>query len=613
MSEGKKRKRLIKIEEFEVPKYIKQALVVLCPPQNMKVSEWAEKYRVLDNKNSIPGPWRNSVTPYLVGIMDEILNYETEEIVFAKCTQIGGTEVVLNLLGYITMQDPSPTMIVYPTDTLGESTTMNRVFPVFKESSALRRKVNYRNSSRNEIQLDNMFIAIAGSNSPSGLASKPIRYLFLDEIDKYPPASKKEADPISLATERTKTFRNRKIYKTSTPTLRTGQIWKALEACDIERHYFVPCPHCKEFIELKFKQLTWPQKEEGISDAERAEQAEYVCQKCGCIITDADKSKMLQAGEWRDVRKDTPFAKKIGFWINTLYSPFVRFSEVALEFMESKGDPEKMQNFTNSWLAEPWEETKLKTSADMVLERQTDTPEWVLPPWTKLVTGGVDVQETSLYWSIRAFGDFMTSQNVAHGQALSFEEVEKIMSYELQRPDGIKLMTQLALIDSGDQTDAVYEFCYYNQEWALPCKGTDTRMSHYTISTVNKTGSIANGMKLVLVDGGKYKDMVAGRMAKPNGNGSWMVYNGCDEEYANQVTAEHKIIEKIAGGRRREKWVKKGSHTANHYLDAEVYAMAAADILGVRGLYMMPDPAEELKKKSVKPREPTTGGWINGE
>ena len=79
--------------------------------------------------------------------------------------------------------------------------------------------------------------------------------------------------------------------------------------------------------------------------------------------------------------------------------------------------------------------------------------------------------------------------------------------------------------------------------------------------------------------------MIAGRMRKPNGKGSWMVYEGCDLEYANQVTAEHKVNVK-SGNTVKQVWQLKSSHADNHYLDCEVYAMAAADILGVRTLHL---------------------------
>lgn len=110
-------------------------------------------------------------------------------------------------------------------------------------------------------------------------------------------------------------------------------------------------------------------------------------------------------------------------------------------------------------------------------------------------------------------------------------------------------------------------------------------LSHYRLSVVNKAGSKAHGMTLVLVDGGKYKDQIAARMRKPNGTGSWQVYKDCDMEYAEQVTAEHKVTER-SGGKEVQKWVLKSSHADNHYLDCEVYAAAAADVMGVRSLYL---------------------------
>ena len=573
--------------KYEVTQYQKEALKYLKPPENITVSEWADKYRMLDARSSaMPGPWRTEHTPYLKEIMNEFNNYETEEIIYVKPTQVGGTECLQNMVGYIIQQDPAPTMIVYPTDKLAESISENRLQPMMRATPGLRRKFLENNSLKLELQFDGMYLSLAGSNSPSSLASKAIKYLFLDEVDKYPGASKKEADPISLARERTKIFHNRKIFITSTPTIREGHIWRAKEEADIEKHYFVPCPHCGEYIELKWQQIRFP-KEEGMSYADRAEFAVYVCQECGCILTDKDKPDMLKKGEWRVVRENTKYARKVAFWMNTLYSPFVRFSEVVKEFLTTKDDPEMFQNFTNSWLAEPWEDTRLKTSIDLVLARQTEYEEYVVPEWTKVLTAGVDVQETSLYYTIRAWGDYLTSQNIAHGQVASFKDIEKIMNLEYRMLDGTPMVVALALIDSGNDTDRVYDFCAINLDWALPSKGaSNSMMSHYRLSKVNKSGSKAQGMNLVLVDTGKYKDMIAGRMQKENGTGSWMVYQGCDEEYAKQVTSEQKVNIKNGRGQVKQQWKPKTSHADNHYLDCEVYALCAADVLEIRASFM---------------------------
>lgn len=430
------KKKRIQIRKFPVTQYQADALKQLCPPENITVSEWAENYRVLDSKTSaLPGPWRNEKTPYLKEIMDELINYDTERIIFVKPTQVGGTEALQNMLGYVIQQDPSPTMIVYPTDILAKSISENRLEPMIMATRTLKSLYNKNESSQLELQFDGMYLSLAGSNSPSSLASKAIKYLFLDEVDKYPGSSKKESDPISLAMERTKTFRNRKIYMTSTPTLATGHIWKALMDADIEKHYFIPCPHCGSMIELTFQNLKFPSGDD-LSNQDRADMAVYQCQECGGDITDQDKEQMLRYGEWKTVRENSKYNRKVGFWINTLYSPFVRFSEIVKEFLDSKDDPDKLQNFTNSWLAEPWEDTKLKTSADTVLERQTERPEFTAPSWTKFLTAGVDVQETSLYWTIRAWGSYITSQNIAHGQALSFQDIEQIMNTPYFTEDG---------------------------------------------------------------------------------------------------------------------------------------------------------------------------------
>ena len=599
---------------YAVPPWIHKAVQVLRPVERVTVSKWAEANRILPDSNSIPGPWRNSVTPYLVEIMDAFSDEMVEEIIFVKPTQVGGTSAMENMLASAIAQDPAPAMCVYPSDDLAERTVESKLDPMIKSCKVLAAKYRINDSKKLALKFTDMVVYLTGANSPADLASTNIRYLFMDEVDKFPGASKKEADPVSLAKERTKTFFNRKIFMASTPTLKTGHIWKAKEAADVEKHYFVPCPHCGAFIELKFAQIKWPSKEDVPENADRAEMATYVCQECGCVITDQDKGKMLAAGRWKPVRQKTQHPKSVAFWMNTLYSPFTRFSDIAREFMRSKDDPELLHNFANSWLAEPWEDTKLKTNAEMVMERQTETPEWTLPPWTKLVTGGIDVQENCLYWTIRAWGDYMTSQNISHGQALSMGEVERIMNTELTMPNGEKVMVNLALMDSGDQTEDVYEFCALNSDWALPCKGTTTMLSHYRLSTVNKAGSRANGMTLVLVDGGKYKDQIAARMRKENGTGAWMVYQGCDLDYAEQVTAEHKITER-SGGKEVQRWVLKTSHADNHYLDCEVYAAAAADVLGVRNLYLqnrVEENAQEVKKRAEpKPdTRPQEENWI---
>lgn len=577
-------------------------------PEKLTVSQWAEKYRILDESSNFSGRWSNDVTPYLVGIMDAFNDPYIQEINFCKPTQVGGTEAMLNMLGWIIMDNPSPTMIVYPNDDLAKDTSNDRLKPSLTKTPEISERF-YPNSSKElNLKFRGMKIYLRGSGSPGKLASKAIKYLFFDEIDKMDGASKKEASPYNLAKERTRTFTySKKIYTCSTPTLKTNYVWQIHEDADEQRQFFMPCPHCGEYITFAFKQIKFP-SEDGMSNEERADQAVYVCQECGCLITDKDKIKMLRKGEWRDTKKTcVGKPRKVSFWLNALYSRFLSWKEIAMEFLESKDDPEKLQNFVNSWLAEPWEDTKLKTSVETVMERQTDVPEYVVPEWARILTGGVDIQENCLYWTIRAWGPYITSQNITHGQALSFQEVERMMNLPYERTDGEKLIVSLCLIDSGYDADSTYDFCASNSDWALPVKGSSNPMlSHFKISKINKPGSKAHGMNLVLVDGGKYKDMIAARMRRENGRGAWMVYHGCDKEYAKQVTAEHKVNVK-SGAKTVQRWVVKTSHADNHYLDAEVYATAAGDVLGIRTMHL--DDIQESPKSTEKEYTPEES-WI---
>lgn len=579
-------------------------------PEKLTISEWAEKYRVLGESSHFKGKWSNDITPYLVEIMDAFNDPYIQEINLCKPTQVGGTEAMLNMLGWIIMNDPSPAMIVYPTDELAKEVSSERIQPSLKKTPEIRERFFDKKSKELNLRFQGMSILLRGSNSPSKLASFPIKYLFFDEIDKMEGASKKEASPYNLAKERTRTYiYSKKIYTCSTPTLKTNYVWQIHENADEQKNYFVPCPHCGEYITLVWKQIKFPNVE-GLENSEKAEQAVYICQECGCLISDKDKISMLRKGEWRTVKKKgLGKARKVSFWINALYSRFLTWKEIVLEFLDSKDDPEKLQNFVNSWLAEPWEDTKLRTTTELIRERQTNVPQFIVPEWAKLLTGGVDVQQNSLYWTIRAWGDGITSQNIAHGQAFNLSEIEQIMNLEYEKETGEKNIVNLCFIDSGYNTDEVYDFCADNSDWALPVKGSSNPMqTHYKISKVNKINSKAYGITLVIVDGDKYKDMIAGRMKKENGRGSWMVYQGCDEEYAEQVTSEHKINVKN-GKRTLQVWQKKTTHADNHYLDAEVYAMAAADTLGVRTLHLDSIAAKGSEKKSEEQYIPEEN-WI---
>ena len=519
-------------------------------------------------------------------IMDCFSEETIREIVFLKSTQIGGSEALINMLGYIIDQQPSRIYYVLPDDDLCIKFSENRLKRMFLSNrEVFKGKVDLKSDAK-FITFNGGFAAIASARSPSELASWSVPVVLLDEIDKYPIWSGREANPIKLAEERTKNWPIAKVVKISTPTLKTGAIYKAYEAADIRYRFEMPCPHCGKSIAFRFANIKWPRDQFGEADPTVVQyQSYYECEYCKGRIDDRQKMQMMRAGEWKPLNQRRGRPRSVAFQINSIYSPWLTFGMVAVEFLTSKDDPETLMNFVNSWLGEPWEDKAATMDSEAVQNRRSDIPMGIVPSWAQIITAGVDVQKRGFYWTIRAWGYRMTSQNIAHGWAESFEEIEAIMNKVWPDEDGdLKWQVNLCAIDSGYSTEDVYDFCLQNSDWCVPVKGAVTqKVGRFTRSAIDAIGKQYHGQALYIVNGDSYKDLIAARLRRPLGRGCWMAYAESDLEYAEQVTAEHKIAT-VKGGRRMESWVPKTSHAQNHYLEAEVYAACAADLLQVRYL-----------------------------
>ncbi len=75
-----------------------------------------------------------------------------------------------------------------PTETLGKSASTTRLQPLFEDSPRVAQELtgNPDDFKKLEYILKRGLVNIVGSNSPANLASRPAKYLILDETDKYP-------------------------------------------------------------------------------------------------------------------------------------------------------------------------------------------------------------------------------------------------------------------------------------------------------------------------------------------------------------------------------------------------------------------------------------------
>ena len=572
------------------------------PPERLTVSRWAEKYRVLDKRASkLPGPWRNYVTPYAVQVMDAFCDVDVEEIVLCFGAQLGKTEIIFNMMGYAIDQDPGPAMLVLPTEDIAEYISRNRLQPMIDLSPKLRERKTpvAADFQLKEMKFETMTLYLAWSNSPSQLASKPIRYLFLDEVDKYPPFSGKESDPISLAEKRLSSYYGfHKIVMSSTPTTEDNNIWKRLNSCDVIYRYAVPCPHCGEYQFLEFHNLKW----EGEDPSEVLEKTWYECEYCGGIITEFHKQSMLERGRWEVVEKKRESKRKIGFHLSALYSPFVTWGKLASEFLEAKDDPAKLMDFVNSRLAEPFKKVVTRRKEEDVLKWKNEKfPPGVCPVDTRAIVAGVDVQEDGFYYTAYAITE-KEAYLIRYGFLNNWEDLKNLLfnsQYKIDTTDKAFPIYR-AFIDSGARTSEVYDFCRRFYPRVFPIKGSSTQMaSPFKETEIEKSPEMKKRkwikpLRLILINTDYYKDEIHRRLEF----GGFFWHRETASDFAMQIIAEEKRRVR-KGYRYVEEWVKV--HKANHYLDCTVYALACADHIGakfLRPLIEIPEKKEKRVKKT---------------
>ncbi|EAY7112145.1 phage terminase large subunit family protein, partial [Salmonella enterica] len=336
----------------------------LRPKSRLTVSEWADKYRhVAPGTSPEPGPWRTSRVPYLREPMDVIGDADTETVVMQCSSQIGKSEMQLNVMGYFTDQEPSPQLMIYPTVEAAEAFSKERIDPTFKYSPGLKNKLREGKEGRGAAKKSSTtirmkhyaggYVALVGANSPAGLASRPVRILLADEIDRY--GVTQEGDPLKLGIQRTTNFHNRKKVFVSTPVLeKTSNIHKWFKLSD-QRYYHVPCPCCGAMQVLKWSQVKWDKNDMGEA---LPETARYECRECGDVIRGPGKPDVewLAKGVW--IPEHPEIKGIVGFHISSLYSPWVALSELVAEFAEATKNRDKngLMEFINLKLGEPWKQ-----------------------------------------------------------------------------------------------------------------------------------------------------------------------------------------------------------------------------------------------------------------
>jgi len=581
-------------------------------PRRLSVSDWADEHRVLDPLfSSEPGPWRTSRVPHAREWMDSGTTRWVRRCTVMAGTQIGKSEAGNNLIGYFVHQDPRPVMLVVPRKVDARMALERRIKPMVRASPALQAEATERHADirQGEIVFRRSVVYLRSAQSPADLASVPVGCVIGDETEKWPRWSGTEASPLELVIERTRTFYDHLIVLASTPHLPSGLIAREFADGD-QRRYHVPCPHCGAWILFEWANVKWDHERYGTAKAMRAARAAwYACQWCGERITDSHKLAMVQRGVWvpagRDVAawiggegaEDRTEHRSYSIW--AAYSPWVTWWRIAAQYLRSKDEPSRAMNFTNSWLAETWEE-RVEAMSDDAIAACVDArrKSFEVPDAVVVLSAAVDVQKDYMAWQIVGWGTDEESWVIACGRARSWQEVADVLLRNTYGPK--QLPVTKVLVDSRFRRDEVIDFCRVHHPTTRMIAGVE-RAGPVPFSTVKLdrhpgTGAVLPvSMTVWTVNVGLFKDTVASRLwraiGQPNTRaGRIHLPADLPAEVLAQFVSEHKVVER-SGNVERARWVLRPGHKRNEAWDLLVYNAAAARMLRVDTLRSAPPVA----------------------
>lgn len=588
-----------------------RAAIFRTPPK-LSVSGWSDAFRVIPPGTSAnPGRWRTSAAPYQRGIMDALSDPRVQWVVWMKPSQVGATEILTNVSGYFMDQDPSPILVLQPTIELARAWSTDRLDAMLKATPKLRRlRSESRRREKGDTILHKVFpgghLTAVGSNSASSLAMRPIRVVLADEADRYAKSAGKEGDPLTLAVRRTATFWNRKIYVPSTPTLKGESTIERLFDESTQHRYYVPCPHCQHYQTLLMGGRDLPyglRWDEDNTKPVLEWTVEYLCEGCGVLIDERHKPAMLARGEWRATH---PERSVVGFHLNALYSPWMRWVELIDEFYKAKGSKEKLQVFVNTLLAETWEDDAEQLDSTVLLSRAEQYAAEV-PRYVGMLTAGVDTQGDRLEVDVWGWGKGEEAALIRHetlwgdpGKAEVWDQLAGILQREWLHEGGEKLTIKSCSIDSGGHhTDAVYRFVKRRLGLFLwPIKGV-TGAGRAPVTPPSRKSRAK--VKIVTLGTDALKDILYARVKiDAAGPGCIHLPSGISPEWVAQLTAE-RVVTKIEGGKRIRRYVLP-SHVRNEALDCYCYALAALLILGPSAREGLGALVDKLQPKEGDPK-----------
>lgn len=579
----------------------KKAVQGFQPPEDLTVSEWADKNRYLSPEASAePGRWRTSRTPYLKVPMDAFNDPKVNRIVMVAASQVGKSELELNIIGYIIDQDPGSILYIHPTDGAAKEFSKLRIAPMIRDSPTLRKKVaepKSRDSGNTILQkvFPGGILTLCGSTEAHALASKPIRTIIGDERDRWATTAGDEGDPWALARARQITFYNAKAVEVSTPTIKNASaIEKSFAEGTMER-WCVPCPHCGEYNNIKFTDIRFDKEEREIKGyrSYTATDVRYVCPHCAGISKESViKAKSRTEGKWMAENPEAYEERGCrSFWLNAFVSPWESWKTIIEAYLNAIGDTKRLQVVYNTRFGELWEDRGNLEDEGVYMSRREEYSA-DLPDGALVLTCGVDTQDDRLQYEVVGHGHFGETWGIQTGVIMGtpddpdvWRRLDDVINKVYRFEEGHGLTISTTFVDEGG---------HFTQEVRLACndrfdkkvfaiKGSSGGSGVPYTSPPRRVKIVIDGkyigrawQYMLGVDAGKQKIFDNLRVMTPGAKYCHFPLNedrGYNREFFHSLLSERLVY--IKNRKNPWQWQKIPGHERNEALDCRNYANAA--------------------------------------
>ena len=530
--------------------------------------------------------------------------------------------------------------VVYqPNDPLAKRFTIDEMNPLLPIVPAIQASfpdwaINNENNTVKKKVCTGFSIDILGAETPNNFRAMTKQVVVGDEMSAWK-VNNGEGDNVKVLRKRTQGATFGKALFGSTVTFSGDIIERLLDEADSVFTFHIPCPHCKTKQELEWGSkdteygMKWDKKAESTEDA--AATAHYVCNNHKCRASESKGkiyyrhlTKMEEAGVWicektgiwtqdgiqffSKAGSKVSAPKRVGIKVSALYSLNLAegWIEIVREWLDIKGDPDKLQAFWNLVLGLHWQPANTKRLDHQILVDKREKYKSALPDDVVYLVAGGDTQDNRMegwVWGVTADNrKYMIDRLYMMGDPRDKDVQDAVVDFcnrEYVNSQGRSLKISRICWDmAGHRSEVVYALSKrIGILRFIPVRGANAyqRPVQDFPSKVNKS----NGTFLTSVGTDTAKDMFYADIEIPLGEQRAIHLplddRICDENVCKQLVSEIRVPKKTKQG---VIFVYDNEKRRNEALDCFVYALAALQISIEKFGLNLADQAKSAEEKA---------------